>query len=286
MITPRKRTRSLVVVAWDGSPAAATAFPVARIIGTQLGADVEILHFLPKGAGAGAIADAARQHGLGGAERPRLRVETGDPVAGILRTAEDADVQIVILTTHGRAVEEGRRLGRVAEQVVARTTAPIILVRPEAPPVREELKRLLLPVDGTPKTAKALQPATDLAARLGASLDLLYVAAHDGDRPTERGSMTTPRYVDQRQHEWPDWADEVVERLAVCCANCPPEVPVEMHLAHGDIGREIERFAIEHKSDAIVLVRRSRLQVGHAKILRAVITRAPCPILICSGQET
>ncbi len=285
-MTPRKRARSLVVVAWDGSPAAATAFPVARMIGAQLGADVEILHFLPKGAGAGAIADAAGQHGLGDAEKPRLRVETGDPVEGILRTAQDAAVQVVILTTHGRAVEEGRRLGRVAEQVVARTTTPIILVRPEAPPVREELKRLLLPVDGTPKTAKALQPATDLAARLGASLDLLYVAARDGDRPTERGSMTTPRYVDQRHHEWPDWADEVVERLAVCCANCPPEVPVEMHLAHGDIGREIERFAIEHKSDAIVLVRRSRLQVGRAKILRAVITRAPCPILICSGPET
>jgi Universal stress protein family. len=285
-MTPRKRARSLVVVAWDGSPAAATAFPVARMIGAQLGADVEILHFLPKGTGAGAIADAARQHGLGDAEMPRLRVETGDPVKGILRTAEDAAVQVVILTTHGRAVEEGRRLGRVAEQVVARTTTPIILVRPEAPPVREELKRLLLPVDGTPKTAKALQPATDLAARLGASLDLLYVAARDGDRPTERGSMTTPRYVDQKHHEWPDWADEVVERLAVCCANCPPEVPVEMHLAHGDIGREIERFAIEHKSDAIVLVRRSRLQVGRAKILRAVITRAPCPILICGGPET
>src|SRR5450759_3098487 len=128
VMTPRKRARSLVVVAWDGSPAAATAFPVARMIGAQLGADVEILHFLPKGAGAGAIADAARQHGLGDAEKPRLRVETGDPVAGILRTAEDADVQVVILTTHGRAVEEGRRLGWVAEQVVARTTTPIILV--------------------------------------------------------------------------------------------------------------------------------------------------------------
>lgn len=283
---PRKKGPSLVVVAWDGSPAAATAFPVARVIGAQLGADVEILHFLPEGAGVEAIGDAARQHGLGGAEQPRLRVETGDPVAGILRTAEDADVQIVVLTTHGRAVEEGHRLGRVTEQVVARTTKPIILVRPEAPPVRQELKRLLLPVDGTPKTAQALQPATNLAARLGASLDLLYVAAHDGDRPTERGSMTTPRYVDQKHHEWPDWADEVVERLAVCCANCPPEVPVEMHLAHGDIGREIERFASEHKSDAVVLVRRSSLQVGRAKILRAVITRAPCPILICSGPET
>ena len=42
-MTPRKRARSLVVVAWDGSPAAATAFPVARMIGAQLGADVEIL---------------------------------------------------------------------------------------------------------------------------------------------------------------------------------------------------------------------------------------------------
>jgi hypothetical protein len=93
--------------------------------------------------------------------------------------------------------------------------------------------------------------------------------------------------VDQKHHEWPAWANEVVERLAVWCAECPEEVPVETYLAKGDtdIGAEIERFAIEHEADAVVLVRRSRLQTGRARILRAVVDRAPCPILICSGPE-
>ncbi len=285
-MTSNKEVGARIVVVWDGSPAAATAFPAARILGTQLGAVVEIIHFLADGASDEAIRTAVHENGLDGLEESHLQIQRGDPVAGILETVRNAEVQLVVLTTHGRAIEEGRRPGRVAEQVIARTTAPVVLVRPEAPPVRRKLKKLLLPVDGTPRTAAALQPATDLAARLGARIDLLYVAPRASALPAERGSITAPRYVDQKQHEWPAWADEVVERLAVCCANCPPEVPVEMYLAHGDIGAEIERFAIEHKSDAVVLVRRSRLQTGRAIIMRTVMNRAPCPILICGGPET
>lgn len=285
-MTAHKEAATHVVVAWDGSPAAAAAFPVARILGTQLGIRVEILHFLPEGASDQAIRAAVREHGLDGLEESRLHIRSGDPVTGILRAAGDTGVQLVVLTTHGRAIEERPRLGRVAKKVIARTTAPVLLVRPEAPPVQRKLERLLVPVDGTPRTATALQPATVLAARLGARIDLLYVAPPASDLPRERGSIAAPRYVDQKQHEWPGWAEEVVERLAVCCASCPPEVPVEMYLAYGDIGAEIERFAIEHKSDAVVLVRRSRLQTGRARILRAVISRAPCPILICGGPAT
>ena len=148
------------------------------------------------------------------------------------------------------------------------------------------LKRLLLPLDGTPTTATALQPATELARRLGASIDLLYVAGTGRSGPEERGSIGAPRYVDQKQHEWPDWASEVETRLADACAQCPPEVPVHTYLAQGEIATEIARFATEHACDAIALVRRSRLQAGRARTLRAVLEHAPCPVLILSGPET
>lgn len=285
-MTSQPESPSRIVVAWDGSPASATAFPVARILATQLNANVEIVHFLGDGASDEEIRAAALEHGLDDLEVSRLQVRPGKSVASILTVAADPMIQLLVLTTHGRKVEKGRRLGSVAERVVARTTAPILLVRPEAPPVRKELERLLLPVDGAPQTAAALEPATDLAAKLGARIDLLYVAPSLSDLPTERGSIAAPRYVDQKHHEWPAWADEVVERLAVCCAKCPPEVAVEIYLAHGDIGSEIGRFAIEHNSDAVVLVRRSRLQTGRARVLRAVIDQTSCPILICSGPET
>ena len=280
--------RARIVVAWDGSRGSASTFPLAGVVGAQLGADVEILHVLAPGEPAAEAEEALRQVGRDGLEGASLRLERGEVVRQILAAGGKRDVELVVLTTHVGSIKEGRHLGSVAEAVVARTQKPVLLVRPEAPAGARKLRRLLLPVDGTPKTAAALGPATLLAKRLGASLDLLYVAGAGPSRegPAERGSIAAPRYVDQQQHEWPEWATEVAERLAACCAHCPPEVPVRMFLALGDVGEEIERFALEHSSDAIVLVRRSRLQPGRARTLRSVLQRAPCPVLVLSGPET
>jgi nucleotide-binding universal stress UspA family protein len=275
----------LVLVALDGSPAAATAMPLARVVARQLAAQIEVLHVAadqPPGA-----ALWQRLHlGLEDLETVQVRSRAGEPAAGILEAAADPRVAVVVLTTHGRLVEPGRHLGRVAEAVIAATERPILLVRPEAATSAPgEVHRLLFPVDGTPTTAAALRPATELACRLGGSIDLLYVAGPDQPGPVEPGSIGAPRYVDQPQHEWPNWSREVIDRLCVCLANCPAEVPVRMALAQGEIGDEIARFAAEHASDAIVLVRRSQLEPGRGNVLRAVFDRTPCPVLLVSGPS-
>lgn len=277
--------RPKIVVAWDGSAVSAQVLPLAGIIGAQIGADIEILHVLIQGSSAGAVGRYVRAIGLERFHVSRLRVEAGEVAQKILAAAEESDVVLLVLTTHVDSIREGRHLGSVAQAVVVGANSPVLLVRPEAGLAYRELRRLLLPVDGTPKTAAALQPATELAKHLGASVDLLYVAGPSRFTSEERGSIGAPRYVDQQQHDWPNWATEAAERLARCCANCPPEVPVQVFLTNGNIADEIERFATEHASDAIVLVRRSRLQTGRATTLRRVLERAPCPVLVLSGPE-
>jgi nucleotide-binding universal stress UspA family protein len=286
MMAPDGGGDPLVLVALDGSPAAATAMPLARVVARQLAASIEVLHLT-----ATQPPDAAlwqRLHlGLEDLEAVQVRSRAGEPAAGILEAAADPRVALLVLTTHGQLIEPGRQLGRVAEAVIAATERPILLVRPEAATmVPGELRRLLFPVDGTPTTAAALRPATELACRLGASIDLLYVAGLDLPRPDEPGSIGAPRYVDQPQHEWPNWAREVIDRLCACLANCPADVPVRMALAQGEIGAEIARFAAEHASDAIVLVRRSQLEPGRGNVLRAVFDRTPCPVLLVSGPSS
>ena len=273
----------IVIVALDGSPAAATALPLALAVAEQLGARLQVLH-------ASAVRTPERelraQLGLDSEELESVEIvlDIGDrPAASILRAADDPTVQVVVMTTHGRAIEPGRRLGRVATEVIGRTTEPVILVRPEAPPARGPLKRLLLPLDGTPKTAYALTPATDLACELGASVDILYVATPSG-AAAEPGSMGVPRYVDQAHHEWPSWAAEVVDRLCAC-AKMASEIPVRVFLGQGDVGVEISRFAQEQEHDAIILVRRSHLEPGRARILRTVLDSTSCPILLVGAPD-
>jgi nucleotide-binding universal stress UspA family protein len=215
----------------------------------------------------------------------RLRLVIGDAANEIVRWTEEPGIFLVALTTHGRELEVAHRLGGVAERVLAGTTRPVLIVKPESANLTHRVKRLLMPVDGTPKTAAALQPVTELAAALGATIDLLYVASPDQKAPEERGTVTAPRYVDQPQHEWPEWANEVVQRLATCCAACPEEVPVRIHLAQGEVGDEIARFAVDNQADAIVLVRRSRFQPERAKVIRSVLSQTNCLVIIVGGEE-
>ena len=125
-----------------------------------------------------------------------------------------------------------------------------------------------------------LQPACELASQLGAVVDLLYVVADGQVWSDEPGSIGAPRYVDQPQHEWRAWADEVIERLGVACAGCAATVIRHVFLARGDIGREVARFAREQVSDVVVLARRSQLEPGRARVLRAVLDHTPCPVLL------
>jgi nucleotide-binding universal stress UspA family protein len=313
MSTHINQQRDTVLVALDGSLAAATAVPIAFAVAAQIGAACRGLHIISSNdPGSQLVAPWMKGMksltGLGlwpDMLKPTVQLwrafaapgnalmkeffhaemclDVGDPAMGILRASADPEVALVVLTTHGHVIEPGRRLGRVAEHVIAGTTRPILLIRPEATPLATRpggaLRGLLLPLDGTPTTAALLAPATKLAHRLSAAVDLLYVAGV-GAPPGEPGSIVGPQYVDQPQHEWPEWANEVITRLGAACAQLSPNVLVRMFLAQGDVGATIARFAAEHRSDAVVLARRSRLEPGRASVLRAVLEQTPCPILL------
>ena len=289
---PQQIRPASVLVALDGSPAAKTALPIARIFASQLGANLEILHVAPTHLPEAAVHLRLR---LTSDEREGAEVHfhLGEPAASIVEMARAPETQLIVLTTHGRVIEHGRHLGRVAEAVVAATNRPILLVRPEAAGITEveqggpehapaAMQSMLFPLDGTPTTFSALRPATDLASKLQAAVDLLYVVSPGQPLPTEPGTIRAPYYVDQPQHEWPQWSREATERL-ITQAGCPSEVPVRSFLAFGDIADEVLHFADEYREDVMVLVRRSHFEPERARVLRTVLEHTPCPVLLLAA---
>jgi nucleotide-binding universal stress UspA family protein len=278
-----------VLVALDGSPAAATALPVARTIAAQLGARVEALHVLNPGIYG---VDARAVLGLEGEDGGGigLRIVYGNAVEEILRASEDPNVLLVVLATHGHTIGRTRALAAIPRRVIAESSRPVLLVRPEAVdpalPWRP-FRRLLVPVDGTPTTAEAYGPAAEIAARLRAAIDVLFVVHPRQTAPTERGTITPPYYVDQPQCEWPAWEARVARWILGYCRPLPPDTEIHAYVATGrtraEIGDVIAQFAAEHGEDGIVLVRRSHLEHGRAPILRAVFDRMPCPVLLVAG---
>ena len=58
------------------------------------------------------------------------RIVSGDPAMEILKTIETEDIDLVVMGTHGRKGLEHTIFGSVAENVVKKSSAPVMTVNP------------------------------------------------------------------------------------------------------------------------------------------------------------
>jgi nucleotide-binding universal stress UspA family protein len=136
----------------------------------------------------------------------------------------------------------------------------------------------MVPHDGTPTTSAALLPAAELAEHGDAQLLVVHVTGIKAAPTKEPGSLTTPRYVDQPQHEWPAWTSEFVKRFACICPL--GHLHVRMLLAHGDTASEILRLAERQPTDLIVLAWRGKWESPRAATIKGILREASCPIMV------
>lgn len=278
----RPEPAATVLVALDGSQHALVALPVAQTLARLQGAVLHVLHvgepLLPPRELLDRLGLTPEQ--LRGSV---LDQRTGSPAEAIARAAEEWRSKQIVLCTHTCGEPSERALGSVAEEVLYLAPCPVVLVRPERGMAPWELRRILLPSNGTPTTAAAVHPALDLADLAQAELHVLHVAAPVARQVTEPGTLVAPRYVDHPHYEWPAWEREFLERLRGL-GHPPERLRMQLHLAAGDPGREIVRFARGNESDLIILAWRGHFEAERARTMKAVIRAAPCPVLVLRAE--
>lgn len=104
-------------------------------------------------------------------------VSSGDPATLIGMCAAETPVAMIAMMTHGYSGIRRWTLGSIASRVVHAATQPVFLMRsgehelsPDQP-----IKRILLPLDGSPFSRAAIPLAVDIARRTHAALTLLHV---------------------------------------------------------------------------------------------------------------
>jgi nucleotide-binding universal stress UspA family protein len=264
----------VILVPLDGTERALAALPVAKVLSEIEHAKLYIVYI---GEHERADEDLCRKLGR---ENPMLEGSTvhfhfGTPATEILNVAGEMKPRAIVICRHSGA-ERGKMLGRTAMKVLHEASCPVVLVPPERGVNPWHLQHVLVPHDGTPTTSAALPPAAELAEHSRAELLVAHVT-HIGAAPEEPGTLTTPRYIDQPQHEWPVWADEFVNRLACVC---PLEhVHVRIFLAHGNAATEILRLSEKQSTDLIVLAWRGKWE-ARAATLKQVLREAHCPVMV------
>jgi len=101
-------------------------------------------------------------------------VRIGRPADQVAEIAAQPDTRMAVLTSHGRSGLKRFIQGSVADHLVRTLTIPLCIVRPNA--TKPPIGRMLVTLDGSETSEKALGPAREVAAATGSELHLLRVA--------------------------------------------------------------------------------------------------------------
>ena len=144
------------------------------------------------------------------------------------------------------------------------------------------VRRILVPVDFSPRSRRALDYALEVAAGSGADLEVLHVV---------RGPSQTQSAIDgylgrPLPHAAPEALAEARVALERFVAAAGPAVTPRLLVDAGDTAAVIVRTAVQRASDLVVIGTRGHR--GVAEVLRGsvahkVITCAPCPVTTLRG---
>ena len=241
-------TDPVVLVSLDGPTGALDALPIARRFAELEKGSVRVLHVTEENA------------------------EPAKAAQAILAAAADCGARLIVMGAQSAGPTGA--IGEVTQAVLCGAPCPVVLVDPTRAAGGWALRRVLALHDGSPAVSDALRPATAHTREAGAGLIVLQVACDECAEET--GSIAPPVYVDQVQHTWPAWSEEVLHRLGSVCPLT--DVPVRLLVAHGEPAAEMVRVAGEESADLIVLAWKGRWD--DASTLQAVLRDGPRPIMV------
>jgi len=143
------------------------------------------------------------------------------------------------------------------------------------------LKRILVPIDFSDCSKKALRYAVALAKQFGARLHLVYVG---------QGYYLAPELVtvDMSATETREKSAAAGKLAALATEEVSPKIPVDILVRNGHAGTEIVRAAIETETDLIVISTHGYTGLKHAwfgSVTENVVRHAHCPVLVVREKE-
>jgi nucleotide-binding universal stress UspA family protein len=197
-------------------------------------------------------------------------IAEGETAGQIVKRAAVNEVRLIAI---GLRTVPKPGLGRVASALLKGLNDPLLLVRPGMRPI-ERLRRLLVPLEGSPSASEAMRYTDEAFCARGREIVMLHVIT--SDCPSEPGSLPAPRMVDQEHYEWSAWQEEFTMRFAQCPRGGRHRVVVRV----GDPVETIVKEARVLDAELIALTWRGTMAEDRAPVVRAMFEQSPCPLLL------
>lgn len=273
-----------ILVPLDGSLEAEAILPEARRLAPPDG-EIHLLHVAPLPTPP--TGEPTRMLGLHEMALPYLEkvreqfpdargldiIRSGEPADAILQVALEMNIDLIAMSTHARKGLTRWYLGSVAEAVVRRSELPVLLKRADIVARPSPLKRILVPLDGSERSASILETVKSIAARAKAEVVLLHVTPRVLD-PAPQWAMKGPISPARGpEHRYQEIADRLERGDLVAW-------PV---MAEGDAAEEILARARELDVDLIAMATHGRTGLMRAlfgSVTQAVLRRSDRPLIL------
>ena len=202
------------------------------------------------------VADEFRREGID----VETKVVKGRAAAQILEQAEQENVGLIAMSTHGRSGLARWVMGSRIDKILRACEQPVLLVRPRDGGAGGEaagrLSKIVVPLDGSDAAETALPFAEELAKALGLELILIQVI----------GIETTVHFGPMAPDSWPVPSD-VLQRLDVVSSGYltglakrlkDRELTVQWEVLRGASGPSIVEFAKETPDCLVVMTTHGR----------------------------
>lgn len=259
-----------ILVPVDGSPLAESGLPYAVNIAKAFGSRVTLLEVLeePHLAGSTQTVDPLDWHMCrievesymgrlsSRLQEAGLQVESvlleGHPAQRIIEFARGQDVDLIVLSSHGRSGLNGWNAGGVVQKIIMRARISLMIVRSYQPawePRGSGRLKVLVPLDGSSRAEYALSTAVSLASFHEAKLLLAHIVSKpDLPRrtpPTAEDLDLVNRLTERNRIEAEKYFEQLQSHMTI-----PAEVRL---LIDEDVPARLHELAKEEKADIVVL---------------------------------
>jgi nucleotide-binding universal stress UspA family protein len=299
---------SKIVVPLDGSKVAETALPYARMLAEKLGVMVELLTVIDPAeielyvADPDALTEVVCYHKARfeqylskvaksfSGSRTECRVERGRAAERIIDAAAESGETLIVMASHGLSGLQRWLLGSVAEKVLRGTSSPLFLVRAGADGAANGLAApgpVIIPLDGSELSERALAPGLELARRLNVEAVLArsfefpttaYYRADDYPPSADKFIPSYRKLVEAMGREAREYLDAKVKEIS---ASIPVQIRAEV--IEGSAAERIIDLGRSTKSGLIVICTHGRSGFKRwvlGSVAEKVARHADNPVLI------
>jgi nucleotide-binding universal stress UspA family protein len=195
----------------------------------------------------------------------------------ILEYASEKDIDLIVMGTHGRRGVGHLLLGSAAEEVVRLADCPVLTVREsEKPKSLEAVNKILVPIDFSEYSKRALIYAAEIAKSYDSQLQVLHVieeTIHPAFSLSGKSSIfdLIPNIEEDCKNRMEKMLKESVN------AN----IKAETFVKGGRAPNDIINFAKENSSDLIVIATHGLTGLEHlllGSVTEKVVRMARCPV--------